>query len=484
MAVQGNPACREVLYNLLLDRITMETKNIKVTNLSLDLDNPRFEPQGSQLDAINKMVDSYKDQLYKLAVDILDKGLNPTDKPLVIKHPSDNNKFIVLEGNRRITVLKILLNPDLVDDKHLALRKKFAKLVAENKAKLIHTVECAVCTQKEDADVWIERKHANGMGGIGTQQWDSIQKQRFEEKTKGKTSMALQVLNMLSQSPLVPEEKKKQLDTLKVTNLERLVSDPKVRECLGISWKNGRMTSDVKKEVVTNALVEIVDDMLKPDFKVSKIYHKSDRETYMNKLFRDKGFPNVMTNKAESWDFVSLPQQTERADEPSKEKPLIAIKPRVTLIPRKFKLPITQSRVAVIFKELSQLSVKSYANTSAVMLRVFLEMSVDIFIETFNLLKEGTITSSQSGKSLKQKILIVVGHLKDMGVANKDITKGIEMDIDNPNSPLSVDSMNSYVHNYRLTPVPDLLITEWDNIQPFVECLWQEVAKKEGQKSC
>lgn len=462
----------------------MDTKNIKVTNLCLDLDNPRFVHQSSQLDAINKMVDSYKDQLFKLAVDILEHGLNPTDKPLVVRHPSDDNKYIVLEGNRRITVLKILLNPDLVDDKQLPLRKKIAKLVAENKTKLIHSVECGICTNKEEANIWIERKHANGMGAVGTQQWDSIQKQRFDEKTKGKTSMSLQVINMLSQSPLVPEEKKKQLDALKVTNLERLVSDPKVRESLGISWKNGRMTSDVEKEVVTNALVEIVDDMLKPDFKVSKIYNKKDRETYMNELFRDKGFPNVMTHKTESWDFVTLPERTEIEKNQSKEKPLSSIKPRLTLIPKKFKLPITQPRVAVIFKELSQLSVKSYANTSAVMLRVFLEMSVDIFIETFDLLKEGTITSSQSGKSLKQKVQMVVAQLKEMKVVNKDITKGIEMDIDNPSSPLSVDSMNSYVHNYRLAPVADHLITEWDNIQPFVECLWQEVAKKEGQKKC
>lgn len=462
----------------------MDTKKIKVTNLFLDLDNPRFVHQNSQLDAINKMVDSYKNQLYKLAVDILEHGLNPIDLPLVIRQSSGDNKFIVLEGNRRITVLKILQNPDLIDAKHLSLRKKFAKLAIENAEKKLHVVECGVCTNKEKAYIWIERKHANGMGGIGTQQWDSIQKQRFDEKTKGKSSMSLQVLNMLSQSPLVPAEKKKRLDTLGVTNLERLVSDPKVREKLGISWKNGRMTSNFKKEVVTNALVDIVDDMLKPDFNVSKIYHKSDRESYMNWLFRDKGFPNMITNKSESWDFVVLPQKAERVNEQSKEMSLSAIKPRITLVPKKLKLPITQSRVAVMFKELSLISVKSCTNTAAIMLRVFLEMSVDVYLETFCLLKEGTITSSQSGKSLKQKIQMVIGHLKDMNVANKDITKGIEMEIDNPSSPLSIESMNSYVHNYRLSPVADHLITEWDNIQPFVECLWQEVAKKGGQNLC
>ena len=50
----------------------MKTKIIKVTNLFLDLDNFRFEHQASQLDAIDKMVEKHKDDLYRLAVDILE----------------------------------------------------------------------------------------------------------------------------------------------------------------------------------------------------------------------------------------------------------------------------------------------------------------------------------------------------------------------------------------------------------------------------
>lgn len=208
----------------------MEFRNIRVTNLSLNLDNPRFVHQNSQLEAINMMVEAYQDQLYKLAVDILELGLNPSEKLLVIRHPSDEDKFIVLEGNRRITVLKILLNPDLIDAQYANLRKKFTKLSVTNKAKLIHLVDCGICRDSQEANVWIERKHSNGMGGVGVQQWNSIQNQRFDEETKGKTSMSLQVVKMLAQSSLVSDDMKKQLDKLKITNLNRLMSDPDVRK--------------------------------------------------------------------------------------------------------------------------------------------------------------------------------------------------------------------------------------------------------------
>lgn len=63
----------------------MESRSIKITNLFLDLENYRFEKQNSQLEAIVKMIHTSKEKLFYLAEGILNVGLNPTDKPLVIK---------------------------------------------------------------------------------------------------------------------------------------------------------------------------------------------------------------------------------------------------------------------------------------------------------------------------------------------------------------------------------------------------------------
>ena len=461
----------------------IQTKIIKVTNLFLDLDNYRFEHQTSQVEAINAMVNENSDKLYNLAIDILANGLNPTDIPLVVKLPTDDNKFIVMEGNRRITTLKILLNPNLIDNKHQSLRKKFAKLASENESILIRSVECGICANRDEAYLWIERKHSNGLHGIGTQQWNSIQKQRFEEATKGKTSMALQVINMLMDADRVEEKFKKQLKAVKVTNLQRLISDPDVREFLGITLQNGRLTSDTKKEVVTAALTEILTDMMKEDFKVSKIYKKDDRAQYIRNMFGNSTCPNSIANKTTRWDFVTTRTvqpnvgTTEHVTQTVKQ-----IKPRVTLVPKKIEFSITDGRIASIFHEMKGLVVKNYANTAAIMFRVFLEMSVDVYIETFNLLQAGKLTSSNSGKNLLQKLQIVIEHLKESKTANKDMTKGMEFAMSNKNSPLSPETLNSYVHNYRFSPMPDSLISEWDNVQPFFECLWQSVSKQKGNE--
>lgn len=461
----------------------MEKRIIKVTNLFIDLDNYRFEHQTSQLEAINRMVEEYNGDLYNLAVDILAHGLNPTDMPLVIKLPTDDNKFIVMEGNRRITTLKILLNPNLIDNKYQSLKKKFIKLVAENESNVIRSLECGICANREEAYLWIERKHSNGLHGIGTQQWNAMQKQRFEEATKGKTSMALQVINMLMDANTVADCFKEQLKTVKVTNLQRLISDPDVRTFLGISLQNGRLISDIKKEVVTDALTEIITDMMKEDFKVSKIYKKEDRDKYMQSMFGDSTSLNSVANKTEKWDFVtSQAVKREVDDVQPKTVATQPIKPRVTLVPKKFALPVTDARVAAIFHEMKGLVVKNYVNTAAIILRVFLEMSVDVYIETFHLLEAGKLTSSKSGKNLVEKLQTVIKHLKTTKAANIDMTKGIEFAVSNKNSPLSPETLNSYVHNHRFSPMPDSLISEWDNVQPFFECLWQAVSKQKGNE--
>ena len=129
------------------------------------------------------------------------------------------------------------------------------------------------------------------------------------------------------------------------------------------------------------------------------------------------------------------------------------------------------------------LLVRSFVNTAAIQLRVFLEMSVDVYIETFHLLAEGKLTSSKSGKSLSEKANIVIDHLKSIKAVNTDMTKGMEFALQNKQSPMSPESLNSYVHNHLFSPMADPLLSEWDNVQPFFESLWQAVANKKGKES-
>ena len=95
-------------------RSMSQVKSISLQNLLIDLQNPRYDPRTNQREAIITIVNEQGSKLVALADDIVNEsGLNPSELPMVM--PSgDENTFIVMEGNRRLTALKLLLSPSLV----------------------------------------------------------------------------------------------------------------------------------------------------------------------------------------------------------------------------------------------------------------------------------------------------------------------------------------------------------------------------------
>lgn len=164
--------------------------------------------------------------------------MSPVDI-IMVSPDSDTNRYVVLEGNRRVTTLKLLSNPSLIADEFDNLRRKFQKLMKGNDRSSLKSITCAVFDTPEEADIWIKRKHAGEQGGIGTVTWNAQQKDRFEERVGGKTSTSLQIIALLEQSDIVPVEIKNQLPSLNTTNLQRLISDKRIRTKLGLELNNG-----------------------------------------------------------------------------------------------------------------------------------------------------------------------------------------------------------------------------------------------------
>src|SRR5450755_2716340 len=95
----------------------MYTRDFPVASLVLDEQNPRFvRTTRSTRESINALLAEAPAKLLALAQDIAREGVNPTELPVVVEE-DDNN--VVIEGNRRIAALKLLLNPDLAHDERL-----------------------------------------------------------------------------------------------------------------------------------------------------------------------------------------------------------------------------------------------------------------------------------------------------------------------------------------------------------------------------
>jgi hypothetical protein len=102
---------------LMKDYSAWKEKTLSVTSLHLDPKNPRIPELGhepTQRDIVAELVEH--DNVYELAKDISDQGYFPTE---LLVGVVEQDQEIVVEGNRRLAALKLLLSPDLAPEKHI-----------------------------------------------------------------------------------------------------------------------------------------------------------------------------------------------------------------------------------------------------------------------------------------------------------------------------------------------------------------------------
>ena len=167
---------------------------VDILSLNINIENPRFEMVSNQREAIKTMIEDQKEKLIKLAEDIISEGLNPGDPIFITKHKKQKGVYNVLEGNRRVTALKLLENPDLIPESNKSILNKFKKLSEQYSKSPIEKVPCILFDDEKEAEHWIKLKHTGQNDGVGTVGWDAQQKARFDERVKGKYNYALQII--------------------------------------------------------------------------------------------------------------------------------------------------------------------------------------------------------------------------------------------------------------------------------------------------
>lgn len=470
-------------------------QNLRLSNLYLDLKNPRYEEQKSQNDALNTIADEQKGKLLVLLKDILENGLNPSDVPIVMPDPTRNNGYVVLEGNRRIAALKLFKKPGILTNE--TVRKRYNKLHDEYRWKAIKTVECLIVNSREEASLWIERKHEGEMNGAGTVRWDNVQKSRFLSNKTGKDSRAVQLIDFIRAASEGDREFSDSLQKVSATNLERLLGTPDIRSTLGLEYNHGEYSSRLEWVEVLKGLKTIVKRLSQDDFNVRAIYHKEDRMRFINAIpvedlpdkakksetawklrdFTSEGRcakalgTNVYTKEEDGKKFEQ--SESKLSSSSQSERPIS----RTMFLPEGLMLSIPNDRVNRIYYELKQISHQTMPNTSAVMLRVFLELSTDCYLESFGLLKDGILSGSRSG-DLKSKINLVIKNLCDKNYLDDAKAKGMRDELNAKQGSYCVDTLNAYVHNLDFNPKPENLMLAWDNIQPFVIAMWKAINDK------
>lgn len=483
-------------------------KTLSVDQLLLDVKNPRLDSDESQIesqaDALSAILADDVEDALNIAKDIIDNGLIESQLILVF---FDGHNYIVKDGNRRVSALKLIKHPEIVTDD--SLRTKFTelreKVQLNNKTDIYDNIECSIMTDETKADRNVKKIHTGAQKGTGQKTWNAQQIERFEAfHNPQKSSLWLSFSNAVKQREDITEQYKRGLAYVAKTNAERALKDSSIADALGIQ----RDGNNIVIPCITNELLLFLSKLINGSLHVNEIYKVNDRKKFAKKLKEEaqsiSGIPSVTLPapkpslidpkkveaiKVPAITLKDIETQQTSTETGNKTKPrktntvkaatdelTKSIPKRTTLIGKKQVIDESEhERINDIFRELKTLNIDKYPNCGAVMLRVLIEFGTNNFIKKHE--SEFHFESKERTKEgepiLRAKIKKICKYLVDHGIVDKaGLKRANTMTEDDRRT--SVHSFNSYVHNVNFTPIPNEIKTTWDDLWLFIEAIFKQ----------
>lgn len=467
----------------MINYSTWPKKRINTTSLRLDLNNPRLSESTKKLNQ-NEIIDYLieNEKVYELALSIVTKGYFLNEQPIVVK---ENDKYRVLEGNRRVSASKILINPDLI--KSSTKRSNIKKLLKTFDLSIVEKLEVIVAPNREDADVMIVNRHT---GGSAVEKWDKTKQDRFLynrfvsgetveqmaakfpiSKTEIKNSLKrYSVYKEICSLNLAPHIKSAVLDetTFSMTNVERAYQFKEGLTFLGFEFDENKFTliKKLPKEEFEKRISKIATDVITGEINSRKLNDDLDKKKYFDKLRESGDFDT---------DIVPDSIYNEESDEPEQEEKEIKVedtkKPirnrtsNVKLMPANTYLDTGIQRIDEIFYELKSLNIKNNPNAVSVLFRSYLDMLSYQFLKKNNgleAIKLETIAKFKTENDKKfNKIIDGLTKLKIniADISDVDLRKvvGINDSIDRSNLVPSLKYMLSHISSSSTLVTDDKL---------------------------
>jgi len=268
-----------------------------------------------------------------------------------------------------------------------------------------------------------------------------------------------------------PDLRAKIADKFPISTLQRFVEDREVRKALGIDVKQGKLVTKLPAKEVLKPLKRIVTDLATKKKKVGDFMRTTQMVDYVRGFDKTSAADlSKATGDVRSVDEIPIvefghPAKTtssRRRSDPSDRR---------EVVPKGCPINVTDNRIAEIYRELRTLKLDDAPNAIAVLLRVFLEMSVDYFLEKNGGSLKAVDNGRERWKKLDKKLKEVIDMLVSMKVPESKLA-AIKRSIDVKTSPMNVELFHLYVHERFATPSPPELKAAWNNAQGLFEFIW------------
>lgn len=435
----------------------MAFRSLPLSALLVNRANDRHGELENEASAIAWLFNNREQHMRNLAKDIVGQG-GVYDPPLV---SPENGKYLVFDGNRRVTCMKLLVDPRRAPT--IELQKFFADLKKKWVGTLPLSIVCQVEKDRDRVDDILYRRHTGTQNGVGQSTWDDRMKSNFVGRT-GKASglhVADEIEKKLVAAKLWDGRRK-----IPRSNMNRLLSSEAYRNRLGFSLARGRFEFTHDEDVALAALRRLADDLATKKVVLGDIWDVAGKRHYLDQLDREGVLPTAA--HVLSKPKPATPPGKPSAPTPPAPKPSPAPKPdpRVTLIPDYLPYAVTwsgeQQRLKAIWEELQfHLKLADHPNAIAVTFRVLVELSLENYISDTGL---ATVHENDNLSKRAEKVAADLFAKKKIDKKYHDEIRRLQ----NGDQLFSVATMNRWVHSPKFNPSPQHMTSMWDSLSDFL----------------
>lgn len=385
---------------------------IHLSPASIDLDprNPRLPglPEGaSQKQVSDEIFNAGK--VREMIRSIARSGFFPDQRPVVVRKESGRG-FIVIEGNRRVTACKALLDPDRVPEKHQRYARKWS-VAAQPYKPSFEKIPVVVAPSRQAAMQLLASRHLNDAPVIG---WSRYAQGRFaiNALSEGQDIQEIVDETGLSESLLreciqearifelffglswVDDEREvieSDVDKFPIEALRRLLKSKVTHDAFGavqfddegwisFAWEKDRIEPLLKRFVYDS--MPALSGQEKARLTSRTLNDSKGVTAYINELpleLKPKPGTEFISGKAlipDAQDLSKKPLPIPPTGPARKPRPKVKTKPKLAALPDDIEFNLQNEKAQGLLEELQTIKPEDFPYASALLLRSLLEIAL------------------------------------------------------------------------------------------------------------
>lgn len=443
-------------------------------NLLLDTKNPRIRSGHDQEDCVERLLRKPK-QMLALAKDIAANGLSTA--PILVE-PVKGNKFVVWDGNRRVTALKLLNKP--AECRNRALATQFSAIAAKASVPIPKAIDVLASTDKLALLKEVLARHAGAMEGAGQLTWDALLRTMFllGHKAPADYRIAGMVLMWAEENGIEVD------DTFPITTIHRFLNKRNLAR-LGFSETGDSVAPNIDVDEAIRLIERMVQDFGPAgNIGVNEVFEQSQQDSYIESLLDSLGLrpskgiagehclpsdkPHANGDKANAGAEVQ-PKRPRSAGNRSNKPDY----DRRSVVRIRFKPTFEDHmwKAEEVLKELRRLETKSFPIAAAALFRCFFELSTRSYMKRHKV---------SDGGQMHKNALAVAEHMRRHGRIDQgelDAANRRLKDKSQSEALLQYNTLNDYMHSFKHLPDRQSLHVLWTELEAYLEACWDDARR-------